>query len=55
MLKSEKIIENRFIDLKAQKLIKVDKKKVIYLSSIGFKSGLFLNFIRKIFKIKVEG
>ena len=55
MLKSEKIIENRFIDLKAQKLIKIDKKKVIYLSSIGLKSGFFLNFIRKIFKIKVEG
>ena len=55
MLKSEKIIENRFIDLKTQNLIKMDKKKNIYLSSIGLKSGFFLNFIRKIFKIKVEG
>lgn len=55
MLKNEKIIEDRFKDLKKQKLIKIDKNQFIQLSSLGLKSGYFLNLIRKTFKIKIEG
>ena len=55
MLKREKIIGNRFKDLKKQKLIEIDKKQIIHLSSLGVKSGYFFDLVRKIFKIKVEG
>lgn len=55
MLKREKIIGNRFKDLEKQKLIEIDKKQIIHLSSLGLKSGYFFDLVRKIFKIKVEG